>query len=334
MNIVNPEYIKSYCLDKFRTDYRLSSSESELIIPSVFMDDDYRRHMSINLETGLWRCFKTGNTGHFIKLYSILEKIPYKKAYEKFLFESFIMEEKVVEPEKLITKLEDTGSFELVDPTKEYDSEIMAKASEFIYGRGLESNKFYVAKEGFYKDRLIIPFFNSSGKLFFFQARGLRDAAWPKYLNSKSVKASEILYPFDYESFDPLYVTEGVFDCLSLKACGLNATTTLSCVCSKAQMEQLKFYRGPIVVAYDSDAAGKKGVSQFLHMALKCKVSNIWYTKTHPAYKDWNEVLVADGREEVGNQVTDNYRILTKLDLAVSELQTSGSSNRTLGSKQ
>ena len=153
-----------------------------------------------------------------------------------------------------------------------------------------------------------------------FQARGLNDSVWPKYLNSKSVKASDILYPSDYESTEPLYVTEGVFDCLSLKVCGLNATTTLSCVCSKAQMEQLKFYRGSIVVAYDSDAAGKKGVSQFLNMALKCKVSNVWYTHPDEGFKDWNEMFFAKGIKRVQLRALFNSQPLTKLSLAVSGL--------------
>ena len=33
--------------------------------------------MSINMDTGLWQCFKTGKKGNFISLYSYLENITY-----------------------------------------------------------------------------------------------------------------------------------------------------------------------------------------------------------------------------------------------------------------
>lgn len=333
MNIANPDYIKSYCLDKFKSNYRLSSDEGELIVPSIFVDNDYRRHMSINLGTGLWRCFKTGNSGHFIKLYSTIEKVPYRKAYEKFLFEAFIADKKE-EPAtpEVIQSLDDTSKFELLQPYRIYDSGLEKVASELLESRMMHGYKFYVSKEGFYKDRLIIPFFNLQDEMFFFQARALMDGAWPKYLNSRTIKASDILYPFAYDSYDPLYVTEGVLDCLTLKSVGINATTTLSCVCSDAQMEQLKFYRGPIVVAYDSDSAGKKGVSQFLSRALKHKRSDLLLASPNP-WKDWNDLLVSDGPDALLNHAKD-LKELNKLSIATSELQTSGSSSRTLDSRQ
>jgi DNA primase len=104
--------------------------------------------------------------------------------------------------------------------------------------------KFYIATGGKYRGRLIIPFTNRNGKLFYFQARALGDEQ-PKYLNCKNLKSSQVLYPFDYGSQEPLYITEGVFDCLSLQAVGLNATTTLSCFTSREQMLQLSQYTGP-----------------------------------------------------------------------------------------
>ena len=51
-----------------------------MIIPSVFVENDRKKHMSINLSNGLWQCFKTGKTGNFIRLYSILEQITYRQA--------------------------------------------------------------------------------------------------------------------------------------------------------------------------------------------------------------------------------------------------------------
>ena len=68
MNIIAPQFIRDYFLEKFKDNYKMSSGESELIVPSVYISDDYKRHMSINLDTGLWQCFKSGNKGNFTQL--------------------------------------------------------------------------------------------------------------------------------------------------------------------------------------------------------------------------------------------------------------------------
>lgn len=308
-------------MDKFSSNYRLGSSERELIVPSIFMEDDPKRHMSINLENGLWRCFKTGNTGNFITLYSRLESVPYRQAYEKFMFESFIREdqEQPQEAPKVSQALE-TFEMEKVDPEAEYDDYIMAAASELMHSRHMQDQNFYVAKEGMFKDRLILPFFNTKSEMFFCQARALKHTAYPKYLNARNFKASEVLYPYNYSGFEPLYITEGVFDCLTLKKCGLNATSTLSCMVSRKQMEQLKYYQGKLIVAYDSDSAGMHGVKTFLTQALKSKVNVLGFTTSGSKYKDWNEAYIAGGSNEVLRLIENRTSDLNTLSLAVSSL--------------
>lgn len=276
--------------------------------------------MSINLENGLWRCFKTGKTGNFIFLYSILENCTYRRAYEKFLFESFLIEDKKVEKKEVIESLEDTSTFEKLDPQRLYDDLLMAQASEFVHSRNMEQHEFYVARDGFYKNRLIIPFFNSTGKLFYFQARTVDKEGFPKYLNCKTLKSSQVLYPFRYDSLEPLYITEGVFDCLALYSSGKNATTTLSCFCSNEQMSQLKQYRGPLIVAFDSDDAGRKGTHRFLSMALKHKIPSMSTVSLNGAYKDWNEALIANGKDWVAKTATNNVSELSRLSVALSGL--------------
>ena len=274
--------------------------------------------MSINLESGLWRCFKTGNTGNFVKLYSQVEGIPFRRAYEKFLFDSFIAEPKQEEPKPEVKAELEIGTLEELHPFKDYSDYVMALASELVHARCMEGEKFYVCKDGLYKDRLIIPFLNADNKMFYFQARGLTPMAYPKYLNCKNLKMSQVLYPFNYDLFDPLYITEGVFDCLALRRMGFNATTTLSCHVSKEQMSQLKFYRGPLVVAYDSDAAGQKGVSQFMLEAFKAKRSDL-FRAVPSGVKDWNELLVSDG-PQYASYTAGKLSPLNPLELAVSSI--------------
>lgn len=318
--MINSEFVRSYCLDKF-SNYRVVSSGRELIIPSIFLDSDPKRHMSINLESGMWRCFKTSNTGNFIKLYSIMEHIAYRKAYENFMFESFIREADETPQEELKTiKALEPFKMDLVDPEAEYDDYMMALAAEMICHRRMQDQKFYLAREGDYLNRLIIPFYNSESEMFFFQARGLTPQAYPKYLNAKNVKSSHVLYPYDYGSYDPLFVTEGVIDCLTLKQCGFNATTTLSCHTSNIQMEQLKHYPGALIAAFDTDSAGRKGTMQFLDMANRCKREGGVFFASPKGFKDWNEAYVSGGARKVKELYEETFCGLTYLDLSVLDL--------------
>lgn len=271
--------------------------------------------MSINLETGLWRCFKTGESGNFVKLYSIAENIPYRQAYEKFLFESFInpMPEKREVPQdpRMMDSMEHFIPARDHKPAIEYLSK---RFGGFLSTRF--ANDFLYATDGFYKDRLIIPYRKDSGEIFYFQARALSGQE-PKYLNCRNYRSSEILYPFDYNSYKPLFITEGVFDCLTLQLAGFEATTTLSCQTSESQIAQLKQYQGPLVVAFDNDEAGIKGTRRFLTLALKHKMSNLFYAKVpYDWTKDWNECL-----GEIDNLAKDvEIKPLTTLNLAISEL--------------
>jgi hypothetical protein len=303
-------FIREYCKAKFETTGKMCSDDRELIIPSLFIHDDWKRHMSVNLDTGLWRCFKSGETGNFVKLYSLLEKVSYQEAYEKFVFEDYMANggkfsapKKItpIDPNKIQSDLEDSEDFEVVEN------------HEFPESRMLFGLKFYLAKKGKYQGRLIIPFINRNGKLFYFQARALGDEL-PKYLNCKNLKSSQVLYPFDYGSYEPLYVTEGVFDCLSLQAVGLNATTTLSCFTSREQMLQLSQYQGPLVCAFDSDEPGMEGRRKFLDLANWAKKNGVKTVTPSKDYKDWNEMLIKEGPDSVLNsckKLTD----LTHLNL-------------------
>jgi len=305
INMADSSYIRKYCLSKFQSNYRLTSDDAELVVPSLFLDNDYKRHMSINLETGLWRCFKSGETGNFVKLYATLEKCSFQEAYEKFVFEDFmagrgLSHRKPIEPinpHKIRSSLEEAEHFEEIESHPLIDS------------RMLQGFRFMMAKEGKYKGRLIIPFINSRNKLFYFQGRAI-NGELPKYLNCKDLRSSQVLYPFDYASHKPLYITEGVFDCLSLQAVGLNSTTTLSCFTSREQMLQLSQYQGPLVCAFDNDGAGENGRKKFMDLAhWVCRGDLFSVVPTSP-FKDWNEMLVKEGPDYLKEEAEQ----ITKLD--------------------
>ena len=88
--MISPTFIRDYLVEKFKTDGKLVSDGTELVIPSIFISNDYKGHMSINLDTGLWQCFKSKEKGNFLKLYTILEGVTYGKAKGELAFNSYL----------------------------------------------------------------------------------------------------------------------------------------------------------------------------------------------------------------------------------------------------
>ena len=301
----SPQFIKDYIVEKLQCDYRISSNDREMIIPSVFVQSDYKRHMSVNLETGLWQCFKTGYTGNFIKLYSIIEEIPYKSAESKLLFQGIesgawnVWEEERLPPTEYISSFDvDTTSFLPVNiNSHDSDHPLVVSAWKFLMGRRLFNERlfveepYFVATEGKYRGRLIIPFKDYDGDIFFFQARSLNHSHTPKYLNpsaEEGVKSSNILYPFDFEA-DFLCVCEGPADAISLNLNGLNATCTVGSTVSEVQMQTLKEFEGKIVLTYDNDEAGERGIEKFETLRKKHLMESFQVCTPPAQYKDWND---------------------------------------------
>ena len=181
---------------------------------------------------------------------------------------------------------------------------MVQKAWAFLYERklfNLETNdrKYYVSTEGRYKGRLIIPFLSDDSQIFYFQARSLGGET-PKYLNPSEgwPKPSHILYPYDTEA-EHLVVCEGPLDAVSLQLQGVNATCTMGCSVSEYQVEALKEFEGKIIIGYDNDDAGKRGVSKFDYLRRLKRMADLHICHPPVEVKDWNDAHIR-GRDLKG----------------------------------
>ena len=319
--MLNPQFIKDYVTEKLKCDYRLSSNNQELMLPSLFIEGDYKRHMSINLESGLWQCFKTGNTGNFIKLYSLVEGISYRAAESKLLFQGLesgmwnIWAEKqqsTPPTENKSYKLDTSGFIPVNIDSFDENNHLALRAWKFLMDRRLfdleeySESPFYIASTVKYRGRLIIPFKDCDGDMFFFQARSLMYGTTPKYLNPSSengVKSSNILYPFDFEA-ENLCICEGPTDAISLNLHGLNATCTVGSTVSNVQMQTLREFEGEIILTYDNDEAGRRGIEKFEKLRKKYLMPTFSVCSPPEKFKDWNDAHTA--KENLYNWVINN----------------------------
>lgn len=290
--------IKDYLYEKFPNN---KVSGKEFITDSIFREDD-KKHLSINMDTGLWQDFKAHETGNFPQLISQVEQISYNEAsmfLRRKMFDTpeclFDVSNIRVENEalenndtlnKIFSTFEPFDSYNLKNPTL---TEKLAR--NFVQGRKLQKTKLYIAKKGRYANRIVIPYETPQGP-FYFQARNL-SLLGIKYLNPSKditgIKSSDIVYPFQADC-DYVFLTEGPIDAISLQLNGINATCTQGSMLSHSQANQIKDKK--IIFAYDNDEAGRAGMINAKRLMLNKNVNDFGIATLPGSLKDWNELHV------------------------------------------
>ena len=120
-------------------------------------------------------------------------------------------------PEKIILEKDDVKYFQSI---LKGDSEIFEKAREECIRRKLPENiwkEFFVATGGVFQGRMIIPFYDNLGKIYYYQGRTLIGSD-PKYLNRRFGE-KEIYGIYGIDRTKPVIVVEGPIDSMFLKNC-------------------------------------------------------------------------------------------------------------------
>ena len=155
-----------------------------------------------------------------------------------------------------------------------------------------------------FRNRLMLPIFNSRGQIIGFGGRSLGDEQ-PKYLNSPETPLfdkGKTLYGLDraaagIKQNDRAIVVEGYFDVIALHAAGITeAVASLGTALSTYQIKQLLKLTpsNQIILNFDADRAGKlateKAIEEVADLAyqgqIQLRVLNL------PAGKDADEFLV------------------------------------------
>jgi DNA primase len=170
-------------------------------------------------------------------------------------------------------KSETTNKFQLGFAPKQWDAFVKeAKRKnlnqDLLVELGLiqkkEDGKDFFDK---FRNRIMFPFHNASGRIVGFGGRRLQESDQPKYLNSpesRIYKKGEILYGLHQALAairDQKYaiIVEGYFDLLRLVDVGINNVVASSgTALTEGQGRLLKRYTNTIIISYDSDDAGVK----------------------------------------------------------------------------
>ncbi len=155
--------------------------------------------------------------------------------------------------------------------TNQYNKELLQRSGLLVERNGqLQDN---------YRDRIIFPIHNNSGKVIGFGARLIKsnDRA-PKYINTPENELyvkSKILYGTYFarqaiDKADECFLVEGYTDVLSLHQAGIeNVVASGGTSLTQDQLRLIKKYTNNLTIIYDGDAAGVKAALRGLEMALE-----------------------------------------------------------------
>jgi DNA primase len=178
----------------------------------------------------------------------------------------------------------------------------------------------------YFRDRIIFPIFNLSGRVIGFGGRVLDDSL-PKYINSPETlvynKGSN-LYSLNFAKEDIrkknyIIIVEGYTDVLITQQYGFNnIAASLGTALTTKQIDLIKRFTDTVLIAYDSDSAGNMATLRSLDLLVKAgleiKVIDL------PQGYDPADFLIKKGRETFQNLIDRSLSLIDyKLKLLYSK---------------
>jgi DNA primase len=154
-----------------------------------------------------------------------------------------------------------------------------------------------------FRDRLIFPTRDVSGRMIGFGARALRPEDEPKYLNTPQTPLfdkSGTLYGFNRASEparreEQLVIVEGYMDVISAHQFGIdNVAASMGTSLTEKQMNLAKRFTGNIVLALDADNAGSEATLRGIEVAASAADRQTVATVDWRGLVGYQDVLQAD----------------------------------------
>jgi DNA primase len=324
---VDPEKFLSWADQYFNGDLKISRNEIKANSPFID-DDDHKLWMNPSggkkhVSAGVYRCWKTDKSGSLISLVSELSQIPYNEAEDLICSELSLatLADKLElffnkKPEKKINlenfKLPD-HTFRIADLSE--GNPLKANAINYLESRKLPIDYFYLCIEGDYKNRIIIPYLDQYGNLFYYNGRLIsnkKDCRRYKFPDREEVGIGkgDVIYMKEWpKPGSRIYLTEGEIDAISLNISGLYGAAIGGKSLCDEQLEMLRPYL--ITLAFDSDIAGREAVATVGQMLMSSGFNRIGYVYPPNGCKDWNEFLVKNDESKLYDYVTHNSKTYT-----------------------
>ena len=241
-----------------------------------------------------------------------------QKAKERLLKKSIIKEE-YNEPDVTFSILNEWLSVDS-EPKDRFQERFIHALTIFIKERYLPIDyKVFVAYDGDYKGRIIIPIFIDN-ELKYFQGRALFDIIEPKYKNPDVDKELIISNSDKFDKNKNIIVTEGLIDSWMVE--DHQGTSCLGSFFSDELIKQLYDYtEKDVILCFDNpliDKAGFKEISKFIKRSKYNNKVKYFFTDDD-SFKDLNELRIQQPNLHIYNYIINHsyslYSLKAKLKL-------------------
>lgn len=302
-------------------------SGSEVQINSIFTDDN-KRKMWCNPyggkkgnPHGVYHCWKTGQKGSLVSLVMMVEKCEYEEALEILGGQDITLwqlEEKVnslFDLPKTISVEETVQSADLslppfTFPIQELDANnyFRIEAEVYLQDRKIPIGNLHVCTKGQYANRIVIPYYNSIGKLIYYNCRTLDKKNQVKYLGPPKdigIGKSDILFfPKWPKQGEKVYLTEGEFDAISICESDLLGGGFAGKEMNEKQIVWLLEAKCFPVFCLDGDKAGTYALLKINELRPNFGA----YVRLPKVIKDWNDFLVKYGPNVLRGYIEKNTK--------------------------
>lgn len=317
----------------------MREKNGKIRLNSIYCDaigGDRKFHMYCKPSIGMFKCMKSGEKGSLYSLVMQVESVAYDQAVE-------ILEGDTQTLRYLEAKLDQYLNLDPNEIKKEYTgwkkkldfppntfliaslgetNHFRMRAEQYLAGRKLKSDGLLMCVAGDYVNRIIIPYYDREGDLVYWNGRDLGNAhlryRGPDSSLYPAAKKEEVVWMQYFPKIGTkVYLTEGEFDAMTLNQCGLHAAAFGGASFNPKQFEMLKGYQ--MVLAFDADKAGERGITQLSEAMSANGFENTMYVRPAKPYKDWNEMLIAVGKDivrlyiekkEAEHQILNSWNIL------------------------
>lgn len=310
----------------------------EILLNSIFCEDR-KNHLWCNpyggknkIENGVYHCWKTDEKGSLIKLVMLVDKCSFQDALETLDVQT---EGSLEDLEKKVNEIFEKNDIEKRREIEENNKELSIPencylfdelpscnylkkhAVEYMKSRKLNYSDLYICTAGRYKNRILIPYYDSNKKLIYYNGRyigdpgsNLRYLGPPKQLGIG--KGDVIFVPEWPAKKEKIYITEGEFDAMTLYQAGFNSAALGGKSMTENQMKMISEYT--LVLCLDGDKAGGEALPKMAKALSSKGFSTIFYVRPCKEYKDWNGLLIEKGEKILKHYILNQEKEFNYLD--------------------
>ena len=278
--------IKNYILTNFPNGKERKGG-LEIMFKCPFHDEN-EPSLSINLESGMWRCFGCNKKGNFTSFYKFFERVSWREAKEKCqgIFYEKDIKKKIANikfPEGLIS--------------------CKAKMSPYLKSRGFSQEDLepFNVSWKFENFMVYFPIYNQNGKLVSYVSR---KASGKNYYYPSDSPHMNYLYGENLELKDKVFIVEGVLDAISVYRTEHSVLATFTKQFSEVQLSRLKSFveKGrckEFVILYDAEAEDQSDLLDYQLSLIGCKTEQIKLDEGDPGEKNVEELFQILSRVDI-----------------------------------